>query len=76
MGCHTWFYKDSKRKVDHESYHDLFRKSGYPETVLYSLEETLEYINDDKNECEVFDFTEEELVKFWAECPNGSIDFG
>ncbi len=56
--------------------HDLFRKYGYPDDTLHSLEETLAYIEDSKNECVVFEYTNEYLKKFWNEYPNGMIDFG
>lgn len=56
--------------------HDLFRKYGYPETRLFSLEETLSYIHDKDNECFVYDYTEESLKKFWKEYPDGMIEFG
>jgi hypothetical protein len=56
--------------------HDVFRKYGYPEDRLFSLEETLAYIRDPKNECVVYDHTEELLEKFWKEHPEGMINFG
>ena len=62
--------------IEHGEYHDLFRKGGYPETKLYSLKETMDYINDPENHCTVFDFTNERLEEFWKECPDGSIEFG
>jgi len=62
--------------VEHGGYHDLFRKSGYPEIKLYSLKETMDYINDKENHCRVFDYTNERLEKFWEECPDGAIEFG
>jgi hypothetical protein len=40
------------------------------------LEETLAYIRDPKNECVVYDHTEELLEKFWKEHPEGMINFG
>lgn len=59
-----------------DGYHDLFRKYGYPEDRLFSLEETLDYINDPKNECQTYDQTIEWLTKFWTENPEGMITFG
>jgi hypothetical protein len=56
--------------------HDLFRKYGYPETKLFSLQETLDYINDPNNECQTFEYTESGLRKFWRYYPNGMISFG
>lgn len=56
--------------------HDLFRKYGYPDDTLHSLEETLSYISDVNNGCQVFDYTKEGLIKFWNEFPDGMITFG
>jgi len=76
MGCHTWFYRNAEyleKQLDCE-YHDLFRESGYPETVLTSFEETIKYIKE--YNCQTFDFTEEKLKLFWCKYPNGRIEFG
>lgn len=61
---------------DVDGYHDLFRKYGYPDTELFSLQETLNYIDDVNNECVVYDFTKDKLVEFWTKYPDGMIDFG
>ena len=60
--------------VDNKDYHDLFRKGGYPDDILWSLEETLEYIKE--HSCSMYDWTEEKLKEFWSECPDGFIKFG
>jgi len=70
------FMTESGFFIEHEGYHDLFRKGGYPDIKLYSLEETLEYINDEENNCRVFENTVERLEEFWKECPDGAIEFG
>ena len=59
-------------------FHDIFRKYGYPEDKLFSLEETLQYINNPENECSISDkeYTIKELKKFWKKYPNGMIRFG
>lgn len=59
-----------------DDYHDVFRKYGYPENMIFSLEETLEYIKDPKNECVVYDYTERRIREFWEKYPNGMINFG
>jgi len=56
--------------------HDLFRKYGYPDDRLFSLEETLDYINNPENKCVVYEETIEDLKKFWSEHPEGMINFG
>lgn len=57
-------------------YHDIFRKYGYPEDKLFSLEETLSYINNTENNCDVYDYTNEKLKEFWNKYPDGMIYFG
>lgn len=59
-----------------DKYHDVFRKFGYPDDRLFSLEETLAYINDPANKCVVRDNTVERLQAFWEEYPDGMITFG
>lgn len=66
-------YKDVS---GNDGYHDVFRKYGYPEDRLFSLEETLSYIDNPKNECVVYENTREVLEKFWNRYPDGMIDFG
>lgn len=79
MGCHTWFYS-SQENLDKQldcGVHDLFRYRVYDsEIVLKSLEETLEFIADKDNNCEVFDYTIKKLEEFWEKYPNGRIEFG
>ena len=64
--------------VDDTGYHDEFRKYGYPNDLLFSLEETLAYIDDPKNKCFVSDreWTEKRLKEFWEKHPDGMIQFG
>ena len=59
--------------------HDVFRKYGYPEDTLFSYEETINYIEDIKNECHLYitlEETKEKLKNFWDMHPDGMIDFG
>ena len=66
--------------VEVDGYHDLFRKYGYPETQLFSLQESLDYIKDPENHCVVYDDGDFSSVKylkeFWTKYPDGMIDFG
>jgi hypothetical protein len=57
-------------------YHDIFRKYGYPDDVLFSYEETLDYIDYPPNECKLYDGSLERLKEFWDKHPDGMIDFG
>jgi hypothetical protein len=63
------FYTDA-------GYHDIFRKYGYPETKLFNLIETLDYINNPENQCTLYDRTVDQLIAFWTKYPDGMIDFG
>ncbi len=56
--------------------HDVFRVYDYPDIKLFSLEETLAFISNPKNECKVFEETHDELVEFWTKYPDGMICFG
>ena len=69
-------YVDGKGFYIHVDYHDVFRKYGYPEDKLFSLQETLDYINDPKNECVINDTTVKILEEFWKKYPDGMIYFG
>lgn len=62
--------------IEDTGYHDVFRKCGYPNTKLFSLEETLEYINNPENNCTIFDWTMDDLKDFWSKYPDAFIDFG
>ena len=62
-------------------HHDLFRIHNYPVDKLFSLEETLKFIEDHKSEITYYHDSETEtfielLEGFWKEFPDGMIDFG
>lgn len=57
-------------------YHDLFRKYKYPEDHLYSLQETLDYIQKYKDEITIYEWTFTKLEQFWNQHPDGLIQFG
>lgn len=72
-----------------EGTHDLFRIGGYPDDMLFSLEETLKYLEDKGDEIRYnstkFDKTPREEAKaeaierlkvFWDRNPDGMIKFG
>lgn len=62
--------------IEDTGFHDVFRKYGYPNDVLFSLEETLKYIDDVKNDCVLRENSKERLYEFWSKFPNGAISFG
>lgn len=76
------FYTSQTRYVDGKGWfcydddlpHDLFRIGDYPEDLLFSLEETMSFI-ENKN-CTTYDNTQKSLEKFWDEFPDGMISFG
>lgn len=77
MGCHTWFYKSKEHLLNGEDceFHDVFRTTFLDEdTILTSLEETLEYMK--KYNCKTSEEIEDSLKAFWYKYPKGIIDFG
>jgi hypothetical protein len=70
------FYIEGKGLfVEVEEFHDVFR-TGYSENLLFSLQESLDYINNPENNCTVFENTTEKLIEFWNKYPEGAIYFG
>lgn len=58
-------------------YHNLFRIPGYPEDMLFSLEETIEFIKINKNFIYWYaNDWEKRLNEFWEKYPDGMITFG
>src|ERR1035437_599179 len=66
-------YKNKCFYSDNTRYHDAFRIGGYPDDVLFSLEETIKYIEKHKNEIQLFPETYKQLEQFWKEFPDGVI---
>lgn len=62
--------------IEDTGFHDCFRRGGYPDDKLFSLKETLNYINNSENQCVVYDNTIKQLEKFWDKYPQGMITFG
>lgn len=56
--------------------HDLFSIGSHPEEVLFSLEETLEFIEKNREKITFRENWKERLRDFWAKNPNGIIEFG
>ena len=69
-------YIDGKGFYMETDFHDTFRKYGYPEDRLFSLQETLDYINNPENNCTIYENTIEKLEEFWNKYPDGMIEFG
>lgn len=72
----TYYVKGKGLYIEDTGFHDWFRRGGYPDDELFSLQETLDYINNPKNECTVYDNTIIQLEKFWKQYPDGLIIFG
>lgn len=77
-----YFYIDSDNLP-----HDIFRIHNYPNDILLSLQETLDYleVNDDKIEYYGYDEVDKDIIKlnaierlkeYWEKYPDGMIDFG
>ena len=72
----TEFVEDKGLYIEDTGFHDVFRKYGYPDDKLFSLDETLEYLNNPKNECVFDENSIIRLKEFWKKFPNGMIEFG
>lgn len=68
----TEFIDNKGLYIADTGFHDVFRKYDYPNDILFSLDESLEYINS----CDVFEDTVGRLKEFWSKYPNGMINFG
>lgn len=64
------------RYTDVETPHDLFRIGSYADDKLLSLQQTMEFIKNNKDNIWFSENWEDELKKFWHENPNGVIEFG
>lgn len=67
----------------HDLTHDVFRIGGYPNDKLFSLQETLDFIEKYKDKIYHYHFNnvtnqdwKEQLEEFWVKYPDGMIDFG
>jgi hypothetical protein len=59
-----------------EEFHDVFRIYTYPSDLLCSFDETIQFIEENKDNCKIFEYTYNQLKKFWDEYPQGLICFG
>jgi len=64
------------RYTDIDLPHDVFRIAGFPNNYLLSLEETLAFIEKNKEIITLGENWEERLRAFWSEYPDGVIEFG
>ena len=81
------FYHNGTFYVDFdENYnsinHDVFRVSNYPDTVLHSYEEYLEFVNNPLNgaylQCkeDTWNKANKKMKEFWDKYPDGIVKFG
>lgn len=74
--CVYSYYEFQGRKYTNVNMpHNLILIGIYPEQVLFSLEETLQFIEKNKEKITFPENWEERLIDFWVENPNGVIDF-
>lgn len=64
------------RYTDSDTPHNLFRIGGYPNDKLLSLEQTMNFIERNKERISFTENWETKLKNFWSENPNGVIEFG
>lgn len=62
---------------------DIFRIGNYPPDTLFSLQETLDFIEKNKDKVYYYHFNDvqnkdwkQQLEEFWKKYPDGMIDFG
>lgn len=61
----------------HELTHDLFRIGDYDQTKLFSYEETMKFIENNRNKIYYFHNTwKEDMIDFWKTYTDGMICFG
>lgn len=60
--------------VDTNEFHDVFRIHNYPDDVLLSMDETVEFLQ--KNNIVMDEYISERLKLFWNKYPDGQIHFG
>jgi hypothetical protein len=68
------FGEDKYTNID--TPHDLFRIGGYLDDKLLSLEQTIEFTVQNKEEMFFSENWEEMIKEFWLKNPNGVIEFG
>jgi hypothetical protein len=83
--CKRFRYKNNLTDFTNNSFyytndklpHDLFRIGGYPEDILFSLEDTYKFIESNKDKI-YFNIVvwEDKIKTFWKDNPNGMIKFG
>lgn len=60
-----------------DEFHNIFRMPNYPEDQLFSLNETLKFVEIHKNEITYYHQNwERELINYWNKYPDGMITFG
>jgi hypothetical protein len=64
------------RYTDIDTPHDLFRIGCFPEDKLLSLEQTLEFIERNKERMSFSLDWETSIKEFWTKHPDGVIEFG
>jgi hypothetical protein len=68
---------DEDRYTDIDTPHNLFRVGSFPDDKLLSLQQTMEFIEQNKDDYILFSENwEDRLKEFWAKNPDGVIEFG
>lgn len=64
------------RYTDADTPHNLFRVHRYRDDKLLSLEQTMEFIEKNKEGMYFSENWEDKLKEFWTKNPDGVIEFG
>ena len=83
--AHTTYHNGAFYQECDENYetihHDLFRVSNYPETVLHSYDEYMQFVTNPENGAylypgEKWEDVHKEMEEFWNKYPDGIVNFG
>lgn len=82
IDCHDGiFYQECDENYE-TIQHDTFRVSNYPDTVLHSYEEYLEFVRNPENGAylnpngSTWDAADARMKEFWEKYPDGVVRFG
>lgn len=80
---HSYYISDKGFYIVCNDFHDMFRVSGYPKDILFSYQESLDFISKYENQYNTkikIDYYNENdknlLREFWEKYPEGIIFFG
>ena len=73
---HSYYFPDKGFFINTEEFGNQFRIKGYPEDLIFSKQECLDFIERNRDKIQFFDSTYERLDEFWHRYPDGFMHFG